>query len=871
MNHNKTILCASSLVLFYGLAACSGGSSSSDDSKPGPALLQGRVAHGVATDALVRAVRADTGEELATTRTDEDGSYQLTLNYDGPVLLTAETDENTLLRCDSLLPEGCGDFPAVSADDVNQNGVIDLGEIYQPGQDHFQLQSFIPSSRPGQNAPITISPLTHATWALVQRSGNLSEADFKRAQSQVNNLFGMDGDHNHGTISPRSSTLTAEDRNRIAHSAVATALNSWAYQQPDGYRHAVERFATAIANNQLPGYTSDPRQLSLSGIMKLAETALQRAAHEQTGWPISDLVARFGILQHIGVDHGENPVPLPNHDTDYLGLPQERLAKGKRLVSDLRSWAYSLMDELNTDNDKYSARLLDLEQLANVLEQQHPLMEDAYRLFGMPSNRIFERIWNDLYPCLAASAMALQANEVILQPSPCPTLNLTGNWVELQGQLFDKNGLVISEIHTLKVERLNLDDSGEAEFSFSGKLTDQNAGVSLTVASARWQYRLKPGQTELSDDWNSAQDQLQTTSLESTIVLADQQPAERQTQYQGSWHLSLDSGNDAPPTARGMADGILSSPHGTLSGVFSSELQRYSKGSKHKNDIRTASLAFQGILHSQSGDLMTGTLQVDSNDLNDLDDTRPLSVSFDGKLESLTGSTFEGSLKLMSDAPHYGEPTVPSNWFGWWHVEQIGKSVTSGLKLLDFSGKVTTATDEYLLLRAYLNIHNPGNLVSRESIREWSFGTWEDMLDGSPERFSRFSATLLFEEGIQGRENSWVSLSLDRTGYREASAELRLSSNLASDWRSMTLQYDYLGALENPTQFFSFINQNGAKLKMDVACEASSERPLRNCKNPLKNLKGSLLVDGESVGHLQMLDNRLLKVTYSDGQFETLQ
>src|SRR5690606_33893425 len=149
----------------------------------------------------------------------------------------------------------------------------------------------------------------------------------------------------------------------------------------------------------------------LSGIMKLAETALQRAAHEQTGWPISDLVARFGILQHIGVDHGANPVPLPNHDTDYLGLPQERLAKGKRLVSDLRSWAYSLMDELNTDNDKYSARLLDLEQLANVLEQQHPLMEDAYRLFGMPSNRIFERIWSDLYPCLAASAMALQANE----------------------------------------------------------------------------------------------------------------------------------------------------------------------------------------------------------------------------------------------------------------------------------------------------------------------------------------------------------------------------------------------------------------------------------------------------------------------------
>src|SRR5690606_39536900 len=111
MNHNKTILCASALVLLYGLAACSGGGSSSDGSKPGPANLQGQVAHGVASDAIVRALRAGTGEELATTRTDADGNYPLTLDYTGPVLLTAETDASTILRCDSRLPEGCRTFP----------------------------------------------------------------------------------------------------------------------------------------------------------------------------------------------------------------------------------------------------------------------------------------------------------------------------------------------------------------------------------------------------------------------------------------------------------------------------------------------------------------------------------------------------------------------------------------------------------------------------------------------------------------------------------------------------------------------------------------------------------------------------------------
>ena len=873
MNNNKSILYTGSLFLLCGLMACSGGNSSSnsDGAKQAPARLHGQVAHGVASDAIVRAVRADTGEELATTHTDKDGSFQLTLNYNGPVLLTAEPDENTLLHCDSLLPEGCGDFPRASGGDTNQNGIVDFGEAHQPGQGHFQLHSFVPSPQSGSSTPIAISPLTHATWALAQRSGQLSEAGFKRVQSQINNLFGMESDHSHGTLAPRTSILTAEDRNRIAHSALATALNSWAYLQPEGYQQALERFAEVIANNQLPGQLSDPRQLSLSAIMKLAEIALQRTTHEYPGWPIADLIARFGILQHIGADHGANPVPLPDPDTDHPASNQERLAKGKRLVADLRSWAYSLMEELDTSNDKYSTRLNGLEQLANILEQQHSLLKDAHRLFEMPSNRLFERIWSDLYPCLAAGAMALQANKILWQPSRCPYLNLSGNQVELQGQLLNSHGLVISDITTLKIERLNADHSGETELYFSGKLTDQNAGISLTIASARWHYRLKPGQSELSDDWNTAQDQLQSSSLESTITLADQHPPEHQTRYQGSWHLSLDAGNNSPPSTHGMAEGTLYSPRGTLRGIFSGELQSYSKAEKHKNGLRRASLVFQGTLQSLSGEIMTGTIWLDSDEVNALDDVRPLSLSFEGQLESLTGSTFEGSLKLLSDAKYYDKPATLSDWFGWWHTEQLGKSVTSGLKLLDFSGKVTTATDEYLLLRAYLHIHNPGNLISSELVREWNLGSWEDMLDGNPQQFPRFSATLLFEEGIPGREKSWVSLSLDRTGYREAAAELRLSSNLASDWRSMTLRYDYMGSQENPIQLFSFINQNGAKLKLDVACEVPSDQPLRNCKAPLKNLKGSLLVEGEKVGQLQLLGNRLVKVTYSDGQFETLQ
>ena len=46
---------------------------------------------------------------------------------------------------------------------------------------------------------------------------------------------------------------------------------------------------------------------------------------------------------------------------------------------------------------------------------------------------------------------------------------------------------------------------------------------------------------------------------------------------------------------------------------------------------------------------------------------------------------------------------------------------------------------------------------------------------------------------------------------------------------------------------------------------------LKACANRLDDVYGSLLVEGQNVGDLEVMDNRLVKISYIDDTFETLQ
>ena len=153
----------------------------------------------------------------------------------------------------------------------------------------------------------------------------------------------------------------------------------------------------------------------------------------------------------------------------------------------------------------------------------------------------------------------------------------------------------------------------------------------------------------------------------------------------------------------------------------------------------------------------------------------------------------------------------------------------------------------------------------------WSFDTWGDLLKGNQEDFALFSASLLIEETIPGRTSGWVSIALDRTGFAEGTAQLRLSSNHLNDWRSMAITYHRSGDLNHPREQFQFTSQNGATLDVKFRCDQASDQVLKACANRLDDVYGSLLVEGQNVGDMEVMDNRLVKISYIDDTFETLQ
>src|SRR5690606_16335028 len=167
----------------------------------------------------------------------------------------------------------------------------------------------------------------------------------------------------------------------IAHSAIVAALATWAYRQPEGFQPALDRLADILANESLVGDSKNPREASLRALMDDALLAMEEAAALNPGWRVADLVASFNIRRHIGENLGANLATLPNPSVTYASPSENRLAKGRALIADLRSWARTLMDETSVQQDKYSDRINDLSSLANVIEQQQPLLDDAYQLF----------------------------------------------------------------------------------------------------------------------------------------------------------------------------------------------------------------------------------------------------------------------------------------------------------------------------------------------------------------------------------------------------------------------------------------------------------------------------------------------------------
>lgn len=185
------------------LSACGGGGSSSGSSHEAnpassvqKATVKGTVSKGVIRNGVVTIYAIENGTatiQLASTTTNENGQFSaLISNYDGPVYVEVTASSSgtpTRMICDAAA--GCGSFADGDALDTNSNGVIDFGESFDVSQD-FLLTTSLPSSQ--LNAQTSVSTLTHlATQLAAQYPQGLNDISIAVAMSQVQNLFGLEG------------------------------------------------------------------------------------------------------------------------------------------------------------------------------------------------------------------------------------------------------------------------------------------------------------------------------------------------------------------------------------------------------------------------------------------------------------------------------------------------------------------------------------------------------------------------------------------------------------------------------------------------------------------------------------------------------
>lgn len=878
-NHNDIRLwavvlqLACTLLAGAGLTGCGGGSGSGSAASFPDTQVEGVAGKGIMSHAVIRALDPATGEELARTRSAEDGTYRLQLNHQGPLLLAAETDADTLLSCDALTESGCGLHEPDAPEDLNRNGIIDFGERYRPGAGHFQLFSFLPQTSSGQPIQGSITPLTHTAWRMAQAGGDLSPGAVLALHERLNNLLGL-----RGNSLPPPADLTREIKDinpeqmapeTIAHGALIAAMATWAYTQPEGVQTALERLAQMLADRSLPGFSDEPGQPSLHGLMEDSIRALERAARLNPGWPTADLAGRFAIRSHLGRTLGPNPVILPLATLEHTATPADAIEKGRALIGDLRGWANGLMDEDQIRNQQYGERIRHLETLLAGLQAQQRLLLDLQALLGDRIGLLLGNSWHSLHSCLVTAADAMRLLQLPSLPSHCPSLILEPNRIRLTGAIRNASGQRVGQALDLTVQLAGGSLQTPA-VSLTGRILDDASGLELHLQSVTW--TLHPADPQAAPEIQPGSD----FSLEGQISLNDRRILKWPNPFQGHWRLSQ-SATAEGPRLETRADGLFQLPNGTLSGVLSSLLSPPAAAAPEQPAL--GNLAFEGTLAAATGEHLTGQIQLHQGPLHATPERGTARLRFEGLLQSPGAVEFEGSLELaMASGGFYLARVQDWPWWGWMPVQSDEQGILEGLDNLSFRGQVASPSGNYRIILARLDIHDPENLPPLDTRllddtaapTLLGFVRGLPMLKGSWERYPRYSATLVFEDLLSGRDTHWIALALDRFYYNRVWTDIRFTSHLGEDWRSLAVHHTTTSARFEPFKDLAVRGQQGADLNLRVPCSQPIEYLAERCRDQLWQTTGTLDADGETVARLQGLTDGLVKLSYRDGRFEML-
>lgn len=244
----------------------------------------GVVNKGILAQAVARVYKGQSRNDLVKELyTGRDGFFNIDgIEFDGVLYVEVKTSSQTIATCDAAA--GCGNFndglKQAREFDNNLNGIIDFGDKYLFNDPEFVLTGLIvPDNKDNADTKFAVTPLTHFAAQEAIERGDISADAVRRANLQVAELFGLDGQDVTFVVPPDitdKDAIANADPGAQKYATLNAAIAGMAQKTGQKLGGMINSMAANfVQDNGFVGNSNDPNKPSLALIMEEAKAAAQ--------------------------------------------------------------------------------------------------------------------------------------------------------------------------------------------------------------------------------------------------------------------------------------------------------------------------------------------------------------------------------------------------------------------------------------------------------------------------------------------------------------------------------------------------------------------------------------------------------------------
>ena len=248
-------------------------------------------------------------------------------------------------------PTGCGTTIDPTTD-TNSNGTIDFGEWYKPSK-LTSMTALVPQAAQNDTISVNITPYTELAARRAKAAATLDAAAIASANSEVSNLLGGIDILNTKPldITDPSVVNDSPDATQMTYAAMTAAVAVLADSSggESDIDSALNMLSTSFTDGKIladdAGSANDASTYSLQEIIDATNSAYTEIGKTDLTGTLLTLQTEVGTA--ISGDGYVDPAPSPS-------AGDTTLAKVKAFVTDLRTWGTVIGAEMQTKGDAFS-------------------------------------------------------------------------------------------------------------------------------------------------------------------------------------------------------------------------------------------------------------------------------------------------------------------------------------------------------------------------------------------------------------------------------------------------------------------------------------------------------------------------------------